>query len=69
MKASAPVQNGDLLRIQDWAYQWKMSFNADPAKQDQEVILSRKTNKIVHPPLYVNNATVKLTHAQKHLSL
>ena len=28
-KTSASVLNSDLLKIQDWAYQWKMSFNAD----------------------------------------
>ena len=44
-----------------------MSFNPGRVKQAQEVILSRKTNKITHPPLYFNNTTVKLTHAQKHL--
>ena len=38
-------------------------------KQAQEVIFSRKANKIIHSPLYINNATVKLTHAQNHLSL
>ena len=26
----------------DWASQWKMSFNADSSKQPQEVIFSRK---------------------------
>ena len=24
--------NTDLLRINEWAYQWKMSFNPDPSK-------------------------------------
>ena len=31
-----------LLNIQDWAYQWKMSFNPDRTKQAQEIIFSRK---------------------------
>ena len=44
-----------------------MSFNLDRAKQAQEVIFSRKTNKVTHLPLYFNNVTVKLTYAQKHL--
>ena len=35
----------------------------------QEVIFSRKTDKIIHPPLYSNNKTVTLTHTQKHLDL
>ena len=46
-----------------------MSFNPDRAKQAQELIFLRKANNIVHPPLYFNNATVKLAHIQKHLGL
>ena len=38
--------NNDLVKINRWAYQWKMSFNPDPSKQIQEVIFSRKTKKI-----------------------
>ena len=68
-KASASVVNRDLLKIQEWAYQWKMPFNPDRAKQAHKVIFFRKTNKIVHPPLYFNNATFKLTDTQKHLGL
>ena len=57
----------DLLKIQDWTYKWKISFSTN---QDiklykvQEVLFSRKTNKIVYPSLYFNNANVKLTHTQ-----
>ena len=46
-----------------------MSFNPDRAKQAHKVIFSRKTNKIVHSPLYFNNPTVKLTHTQKQLGV
>ena len=31
-KASASVLNNDLLKMQDWAYQWKMPFYLDRAK-------------------------------------
>ena len=58
-KASALVLNSDLLKIQDQAYQWKMSFNPDRAKQAQ-VIFLRKSNKIVRPPLYFKKVIVKL---------
>ena len=34
--------NEDLDKINNWAYQWKMSFNPDPSKKAQEVIFSRK---------------------------
>ena len=30
----------DLAKINNWAYQRKMSFNADPSNQVQEVIFS-----------------------------
>ena len=31
--------NNDLVKIQEWAYNWKMSLNADKNKQAKEVIL------------------------------
>ena len=36
------------LKINKWAFQWKMSLNLDPKKQAQEVIFSRKLNKPNH---------------------
>ena len=47
--------NGDLAEINRWAFQWKMSFNADPKKQAQEIIFSQKSKTIPHPPLVFNN--------------
>ena len=52
-----------------WAFQWKMNFNPDPTKQAQEVIFSRKTKKVYHPPLMFNNAKVTQTTSQKHLGI
>ena len=43
--------NEDLGKINNWAYQWKMSFNHDPSKKAQEVIFNRKVNNVLHPPL------------------
>ena len=34
----------DLEIINQWAHQWKMSFNPDPNKQATEVLFSRKVN-------------------------
>ena len=45
---TAKELNNDLVKINRWAYQWKMSFNLDPSKQAQEVIFSRKTKKEYH---------------------
>ena len=42
---SANDLNKDLEMIHKCAFQWKMNFNPDPAKQIQEVIFSRKTKK------------------------
>ena len=44
VNTSALTLNSDLLKIQDWTYQWKMSFNQDRTKRAQEIIFSRKKN-------------------------
>ena len=46
-----------------------MSFNPDPSKQAQEVIFSRKTKKINHPPLTFSKITVSRSTSQKHLGV
>ena len=61
--------NDDLVKINNWAYQWKISFNPDPNKLSQEVIFSRKTKKINHPPLTFNKSTVNQSTSQKHLGV
>ena len=58
-----------MKKINDWATQWKMSFNPDPTKQAQEVIFSRKIKKPLHIPLNFNNANAKQNAFQKHLGL
>ena len=66
---SAEVLNRDLQKISEWSHKWKMSFNPDVAKQTQEVILSRKQAKSVHPDLVFNNTPVHQTHYEKHLGV
>ena len=68
-QTSANVLNEDLEMIHNWAFQWKMNFNPDPTKQAQEVIFSRKTKKLPHPPLAFNNANVTQSIYQKHLGI
>ena len=46
-----------------------MRFKPDLKKQAQEVIFSRKTNKIDHPPLYFNQNLVKSSSTHKHLGM
>ena len=69
VNTSASTLNSDLLKIQDWAYQCKMSFNPDRTKLVQEIIFSRKKNAATHPPLFFNNSEIKLSSNQKHLGL
>ena len=58
--------NEDLDKVNNWAYQWKMSFNPDPSKKAQEVIFSRKVNNVLHPPFTFNNVDVGQIRSQKH---
>lgn len=61
--------NNDLMKISDWAFKWKMSFNPDPSKQAQEAIFSRKSGDVAHPVLYFNNSPVEKCPFQRHLGL
>ena len=45
------------------------NFNPDPTKQAQEVIFSRKTKKLPHPPSVLNNRNVTQSTCQKHLGI
>ena len=57
----------DLKTINEWAFQWKMSFN--PNKQAQEVIFIRKSKNMHHPPLIFNKSKVFQSTTQKPLGL
>ena len=46
-----------------------MNFNPDPTKQAQEVIFSRKLQKLIYPPLHFNNIAVTQSTAQKHIGM
>ena len=48
---SANLLNSDISKINEWALQWKMSFNPDPIKQAQNIIFSHKTSQWNHPGL------------------
>ena len=39
--------NNDLIRIQEWAFQWKISFNSGRTKPSHEVIFSWETRNII----------------------
>ena len=69
INSTANDLTSDLIKISDWAFQWKMRFNSDPKKQAEEVIFSRKINKIDYPLLYFNENLVNPSSTHKHLGM
>ena len=61
--------NYDLDKVSLWANKWKMSFNPDPSKHAQEVIFSRRINRVYHQPLLFKYSTVQQISSQKHLGI
>ena len=66
---SANLLNSNLSKINEWALQWKMSFNLVPIKQAQQIIFNRKSSKRNHPCLMLNNNIVNLTTYHKNLGM
>ena len=52
-----------------WAYQWKMSFNPNVSKQAQEMIFSKKNQKVFPPTVLFNNIPARHSKVQKHLGV
>ena len=69
VNTSAENLNHDLSVVNEWAFQWKMSFNPDPNKQANEVRFSHKRKPPIHPLLFFNNIPVLSVPHQKHLGL
>ena len=57
-KSTEEVIN-DLQLINQWDFQWKMSFNPDPTKPAEEIIFSHKRGFQIHPSLFFTNMEVK----------
>ena len=58
--------NRDLEKINLWAWQWKMQFNAD---KTEEVIFSCKRNKPIHPGLKLGEEVIASKLEHKHLGV
>ena len=58
-----------IKKINEWAFQWKMSFNPNTNRQAQEVLFSRKLNKPNHPSLNFNNMVIIQSTTHKHLGM
>ena len=64
---SSSNRNEGLLKIIQWVYQWKMSFNPDITKEAQEIIFSKMKANTSHPSFYFDKARIQLQSVQKHL--
>ena len=49
---SASRLNNDLVEMQDWAFNWKMSFNLDHTKQAKEFIFTKKKFLVLILPYF-----------------
>ena len=64
---SARQLSNDLQKITVWAHKWKMIFSPDISKQAQEVVFSRKTDKVNQMPATFDAIPVAQPSHQKHL--
>ena len=67
-KATAKQLFEDFYKINEWTFQWKMSFNPDPSKQAQ-VIFTRKSKNVVTPPIFFNKKPIQQVPSQKMVLL
>ena len=63
---SAQLLNTYLQTISDWTAAWLVTFN--PLKT-LSMLISRKRNPVLHPPLFMNGTMIKNTSFHKHLGL
>ena len=52
VNSSEKEVNDGLKKVNDWDFQWKISFDADSCKQAQEVIFTRKSKKLTYMVLF-----------------
>ena len=63
---AATQLNADLVKIHSWADKWLVTFN--PSKTES-LVISRKINRPIHPPLFLNDCTINEVSSHKHLGL
>ena len=63
---SAHELNADLDKVQIWAWQWKMQFNAN---KTEEVVFSCKKVKPHHPQALLGNDVIDRKSQHKHLGM
>ena len=63
---SANLMNTDVEKIHIWSQSWLVSFNTD---KTEELLLTRKVNPAIQPPLIMNNVQIQNATSHKHLGL
>ncbi|MCG8078294.1 MAG: hypothetical protein JAY75_18895, partial [Candidatus Thiodiazotropha taylori] len=63
---AAAILNSDLEKISQWAKSWLVKFN--PSKTES-LLISRKVNRPVHPPLLMLNQEINEVENHKHLGI
>jgi hypothetical protein len=63
---AANTLNSDLDTISRWARQWLVAYNPSKTKS---LIISRKSQKQIHPPLYMFNEEITEVEHHKHLGV
>ena len=58
--------NSDLQKIHEWSQRWLVNFNP---RKTESIIISRKGEPRLHPPLYMNHVEIKTVVTHKHLGL
>ena len=69
INTSAKELNEEWNKINNCAFQWNMNFNLESSKQAQEVLFSRKLQKVLYLKLFFNNWDVSQTNSQKHFGV
>ena len=64
--ATANILNSDLKLIELWSKKWLVTFNA---KKTERVLFSLKPKNINHPPLHLNNETIREVETHTRLGL
>ena len=64
--AVAEKLNSDIDKINQWSERWLVKFNPD---KTEIMTISKKLHKPHHPPVYMNNVTIKEVELHKHLGV
>jgi hypothetical protein len=63
---AARLMNEDLESINKWSKDWLVDFSAPKTK---EMLISKKRDNIVHPPILLNGVVVDKVKSHKHLGV